>query len=234
MSWMRRPAKRDRASDASAGLLGYYGLREWWDSTFSPEEQRFIEGRHQPLGGGLATLTEGHISSTSQSAAGLLWALAGWFNKPGERHIARRVLSKAEEIANDAVDRHFVYSQLIDVTYPEREREPGALDEAIRACEAQIALGSAVMAGMRAEQADRERFLADRDGETGRAHESRAFQAPGHRGFTQLAIIREKEGNLEAAIALAKQAKAQGWTGDWDNRIDRLRKKTNRSGSAAE
>lgn len=137
MSWLRQRAKRGPASDSSAGLLGHYGLRQWWDSTFSPEEQRFIESRHQPLGGGLATLTDGHISSTSQSAAGLLWALAGWFNKPGERPIARRMFGKAEEIATDVVDRHFVYSQLIDVTYPEREREPGALDEAIRACEAQ-------------------------------------------------------------------------------------------------
>lgn len=231
---MRRLAKRDRASDSSAGLLGHHGLREWWDSTFSPEEQRLIEGRHQPLGGGLATLTDGNISSTSQSAAGLLWALAGWFNKLGERHIARRMLAKAEEIATEVVDRHFVYSQLIDVTYPEREREPGAMGEAIRACQAQIALGPAVMAAMRAEQADRERFLADRDREMGRAHESREFQSPGHRGFTQLAIIREKEGNFEAAIALAEQANAQGWTGDWDNRINRLRKKANRSASAAE
>lgn len=231
---MRRLANRDRASDPSAGLLGHHGLREWWDSTFSPEEQRFIESRHQPMGGGLATLTDGHISSTSQSAAGLLWVLAGWFNKPGERHIARRMLATAEEIATDVVDRHFVYSQLIDVTYPEREREPGAMDEAIRACQAQIAIGPAVMAAMRAEQADRERFLADRNRDMGRAHQSRAFQAPGHRGFTQLAIIHEKEGNFEAAIALAEQARALGWTGDWDNRIDRLRKRTNRSATAAE
>lgn len=90
------------------------------------------------------------------------------------------------------------------------------------------------MAEMRAEQADRERFLADRDRETRRTHESRAFQAPGHRGFMQLAIIREKEGNFGAAIALAEQAKGQGWTGDWDKRIGRVQKKTSRSGSGAE
>jgi len=231
---MRKLTKRNPTGDRSAGRLGYYGLHEWWDSTFSPDEQRFIEGRHQPLGGGLTTLTAGRISSSSQSAAGLLWALAGWFNKPGERHIARRMLSKAEEIATDVVDRHFVYSQLIDVTYPERDREEGALEEAVRACEAQIALGPAVMVAMRAEQADRESFLAERDQQAGSTRESRAFQAPGHRGFKQLAIIREKEGNLEAAIALAGQAMVQGWTGDWDNRIDRLRKKTNRSAAAAE
>ena len=115
VGWLGRLTRTARPADRTAGQLGYHGLRDWWEEAFSAEEQRLIEERYQPMGGGIASLTEGHIDSTSQTAAGLLTGLSTWFNKPGERHLARRMLAKAEEVATDVVDRHFVYSQLIDV-----------------------------------------------------------------------------------------------------------------------
>jgi len=38
-------------------------------------------------------------------------------------------------------------------------------------------------------------------------------------------IIREKQGNHTEVLRLAEQAKTQGWTGDWDKRIERAMKK---------
>jgi hypothetical protein len=225
VGWLSRLTGKEKTVDRTAGMLGYHGLRDWWHQSFSTEEQRLIEGRYQPMGGGLASLTEGHIDSTSQTAAGLLWGLSTWFNKPGERHLARRMLAKAEEIATDVVDRHFVYSQLIDVAYPERETDPTALGEAIRACEAQIALSREVMAAMKAEHEERERMLQQHGREAGSRFEPHEFRVPGHRGFTQLSIIREKSGDLSGAVMLAEQASADGWGGDWDKRLERLRKR---------
>jgi len=46
-----------------------------------------------------------------------------------------------------------------------------------------------------------------------------------HTGYKQLCIIREKQGNWQEVIRLAKQAKSEGWAGDWDKRIDRAKKK---------
>jgi hypothetical protein len=48
-----------------------------------------------------------------------------------------------------------------------------------------------------------------------------------HRGFTQLCIIRDKEGNWEEVYQLAMTAKAQGWyiDGGWDKRIEKARTK---------
>lgn len=228
MGWLGRLVRTEKPDALTAGQLGYHGLRDWWEESFSPEEQRLIEQRYQPMGGGIASLTQGQIDSTSQTAAGLLTGLSTWFNKPGERHLARRMLAKAEEIATDVVDSHFVYSQLIDVAYPERDRDPSAMTEAIRACEAQIALSRDVMAAMRADHEERERMLERHAREAGTRFDPHEFRVPSHRGFTQLSIIREKSGDIAGAIALAEQAAMDGWSGDWDRRMTRLRKRLGR------
>ena len=51
---------------------------------------------------------------------------------------------------------------------------------------------------------------------------------PAHFGYKKLAVIRTKQGDFEGAIRLCEKALAQGWGGDWEKRIARLRR---RSGS---
>jgi len=53
------------------------------------------------------------------------------------------------------------------------------------------------------------------------------FVPPSHRGFKQLAIINHKQEKYKGVIKLCKQAKEQGWRGDWDKRIQRAKKKIN-------
>jgi len=48
---------------------------------------------------------------------------------------------------------------------------------------------------------------------------------PVHTGYTQLAIILEKEKRFKEALALVMEARVNGWNGDWDSRIGRLRAK---------
>ncbi|MCU8010276.1 hypothetical protein L5M11_22580 [Shewanella sp. SM87] len=48
---------------------------------------------------------------------------------------------------------------------------------------------------------------------------------PSHTGYKQLAIILEKEGNIEGALKLSKQALKQGWTDNYEKRIDKLNQK---------
>ncbi|MGX2954397.1 hypothetical protein ACWAU3_17530 [Shewanella sp. JL219SE-S6] len=45
---------------------------------------------------------------------------------------------------------------------------------------------------------------------------------PSHIGYKQLAIILEKEGELESALELTEKALKQGWTNDSDKRITKL------------
>ena len=49
-----------------------------------------------------------------------------------------------------------------------------------------------------------------------------------HRGYQQLSVIREKQGDLAEALRLAREAQAQGWQDsidDWSKRIARLEKR---------
>lgn len=192
------------------GQIGYYGLEDWWLSEFNEEERDHIEEVFQPMGSepGSKSLTEGELSYSSQNAAGLLHALAGWFNKPGDREIAKKIIAKATELAQvgtDVLDLHFSLQQKMEIYYRERETDSNALNEAIKACEDQIAI---------APQAAKQ-FLKEYPDQ----------QLPGHAGYTQLAIILKKQEKHQEVIELCQQAKEQGWAGDWDKRIADAQKK---------
>ena len=112
-------------------------------------------------------------------------------------------LSKLHLHPKYIVDLHFVYHSMIELNYRDRERLPDALEIAIDACRKQIAL-----APRAAEVFNREWKLIPRPV-----------------GFCQLAVIMEKQGNYNEAIALATQALEQGWAGDWEKRIARCKQR---------
>ncbi len=192
------------------GEIAYYHLQDWWLSSFTKEERNHIESVFHPLGAdpNSKPLTEGNIMSSSQNAAGLLHALAGWFNKPADRHLAKKIIEKAEELAQkgtDILDLHFTLQQEMEIYYRERDTDSTALEKAIKACEDQINI---------APQAAKQ-FLKEYPDQS----------LPAHAGYEQLAIILKKQGNFKRVIELSEQAKKQGWTGDWDRRIQEAKKK---------
>ena len=200
-----------------AGELGYFRLGDWWFSTFTEEERKYIERVYKPMsigGSNKKPLTEGEIHHTSETAANLLSALAGWFKKSArDLSIARRILEKAEKITSDPVELHYVYQAMIQASYPHRDSDPNALGQAVTACQNQIHIAPQVAKVFKKE--------------IPAAEAKRTFGArlPAHVGYTQFAIILEKEKRYTEAIQLVTQAKAQGWNGDWDKRLDRLQKK---------
>lgn len=157
---------------------------------------------------GSKPLTQRDITSTSQTASGLLLALAGWFNNPRDREIAKKIIKKSEELApagGNVLDRHFTLSEKMVIYYREREISPEAMETAIQSCREQIAM---------APEAARA-FLKEYP-----------WQAlPAHAGYRQLRIILEKQGKFDEAIQLCEQAKAQGWADDWNKQIETLNKK---------
>ncbi len=208
MKWFRR----NQEADAIRGELGYFGLGEWWVKTFTREEREHIEAVYQPFGAGPGRhLTSGEISSPTATAAGVLWGLAGWFNKPGQHHLARKILVKADAVAGEPLDRHFTLQQLIEVNYADRNNDPTAFDTAIRACERQIDLAPKAAKAFRSAYPN--------------------SPLPSHVGYTQLAIVREKQGNYAEAIRLSRQAHAQGWAGNWEHRIARCEMRMAKKGN---
>lgn len=52
---------------------------------------------------------------------------------------------------------------------------------------------------------------------------------PSHRGYERLVIILSKRGERKDAISLCEQARRQGWAGDWDKKIHRIKKRLSKS-----
>ncbi|MGG6295258.1 hypothetical protein ACQ4M4_12785 [Leptolyngbya sp. AN02str] len=216
------------------GYLGYLGLGDWWLSTFTAAERKYIEQLYEPLGGDpKLTLTRGKVQGSSIRKAQLLHGLAGWFLKPGDRHIARRILAKAEDVGrkeNDILGLHFTYSQAVKTYYKDRDVEPQALEMAIEFCEKQIELAPVAAEAFRQEVRSREKLGKEfeKQGISVTPIPENAYDLPAHVGFEQLAIIREKQKDFAEAIRLSTLAKSQGWAGDWDKRVERCEKRLNK------
>jgi tetratricopeptide (TPR) repeat protein len=188
------------------GIIGYFGLADWWLTEFSDSERQHIQERFQPLGSSGSSLIERDISYTSVTAVGFLHALAGWFAKAEDRHIAYKILKKAEELVNDKtrlLDVHFLYGTKVEIYYKDRDKL-GGLEKAIQACKQQICYAQKAAKAFKREYKN---------------------SLPTHKGYEQLAIILEKQNKYSEAIEICQQALEQGWAGDWERRIERCRKK---------
>ena len=104
-----------------AGFIKYFGLTDWWLTTFTVEEREKIVSTFQPLGGPPDSLTAGDVTYSNGTAVGLLSPLAGWFRNAEDRSIAYRIIEKAEELASQA--------NVLEVTAHPRHRNP-VLDNA--------------------------------------------------------------------------------------------------------
>ncbi len=130
-------------------------------------------------------------------------------DKPPSRPAQRQnPLSRSQR---KVTEKHFQYQYEIQSEYKNRDY-PKSFKAAVAACEKQIAMATEVAEVLRWEFPDQ--------------------TLPAHVGFTQLAIIREKEGNLDEAIRLCKLAMEQGWAGEWESRIARCEKRLAKAATA--
>lgn len=152
-------------------------------------------------GSGYAIDKGNTIGCDPARASSLLSGLSSWFKDRKHDHIQFAILSECERRARTVLDRHSVYSQFIEYWYRLRDERDGARDQAITYCHWQISLSKDAAKAWRKQHGN---------------------PLPSHVGFKQLAIIYEKDGHLTEAVELCRQAKKDGWAGDWDRRITRL------------
>jgi len=194
------------------GEIGFYGLDPWWLATFSGAERAYIERVYQHPG--LPTvarpLTTGSGPSAYESAATLLTVLASQLGgRPEDKDLATRFLARAEERAdaeNDVLALHFAYDEMIRLHDRWKEQFPDASDAAFAACYKQARIGAQVV-----------RAFHDR-------YPMRPL--PAHAGYELMTTLLTEVDNYERAIDVCRQARAQGWPGDWNARIQRLVKES--------
>jgi hypothetical protein len=226
------------------GFIGRAGLADWWLSEFSDVERAYILATFKPMGAsdGASVLVTGECRGKEDDPSNLLSSLAGWFKRESDRTIGYRIVDKAEELLATSpriLTKHFTYQAKAQVYYRWRDIDSFALDRAEMACRDQIALAPMAakeFLGEGPRPIIKIDFLNDtpdeienkveliRKGEATTEGAALGF-LPGHYGYKQLAIMLEKRGDYGAALALSKQAKAEGWYGDWDSRIVRLEKR---------
>ena len=123
------PAK---VSPQGGGLIGYYGLTDWWLSTFTEEERRKIQAVRPTLVVGdnedIIIPERSYPGFTTGWLENRLSSLAIEFIGSKEMDIAARLLAKAEEAGGaKLLDRHFAYQGMAQAYYRHRNCRPSAI-----------------------------------------------------------------------------------------------------------
>ena len=185
--------------NATDGMIGYLGLSDWWFASFTELERGVIQRS--------CGLVNGKIEYPDVTQLSFLTNLADWFTKDEVRTIAYRILDKAATYvptAHEPLEVHFFYQVQIEIYYRDRDTQEG-LSGAINACQRQIAYAATAASAFK------------------RQYPTQPL--PVHKGYTQLAIIFERQKKYREAINVCYAAKKDGWCDNWDGRIARCNKK---------
>lgn len=121
------------------GKIQFYGLVDWWFSTFTETEREYIDNKFQPMNQPTNTLTKRKyvkIDDEIIDAATFLNSLTTWFRNKKDASILKRIQKKIDELGKENpilgpgyVDgRHFV-TYVNDV---KELKKLGKIDEAER------------------------------------------------------------------------------------------------------
>lgn len=223
---------RPRPTKRVGGSIGHFGLEQWWFEELSEADRQLIRARYQPMGmpANHDSLTGGGTIYSSQTTASWLITLAGWFKpaEPQEADLILRIAEKAWQVkdvlapsrgAEATFSRHLALGGLSETYYRFREN-PAYLERSLEAARLQIAMQKDAAKAWKQQEIN----LARRTGSPA----PKDIILPSHKGYKRLAIVLEQNKQYEEAIALVREAKTAGWSGDWDKRIERMKKKLNK------
>jgi len=123
--------------------------------------------------------------------------------------------------ARKVLDRHFALTERLRKTYAARASV--GIQPSIAICEEMIRMAPQADKALRVDHEYHNRAYDMHH--PGEKSNRREFKPLVNLGYKQLVIICEKQGDYAEAIRLSRQAKKQGWAGDWDKRIARLEAK---------
>lgn len=191
------------------GFIGYYKLDDFWLKTLNKNERKIViqNNTYAGLGTDSKDIAETKIHNTSQSKLSFIRSQISLHKKPDSKDIGLKFIDLGnKELANakDIVEKHFYYATLIEFYYRFRA-DDNNYELAKDACRNQIKISKKAKAEI--------------------IKELHLEQLTGHTGFYQLAVILEKEKKFDESIEICKKALNEGWSGDWNKRIDRMNKK---------
>lgn len=169
------------------------------DQRFSNGMNNLLQSAHNEI---KAKISNGDIQRRSVSKSKQPQQLSNFAPVNGKEVDA--LIDKLRVDHSDILDLHFAIMTTITEHY--RQRQVGDnYHKAVVSCMAQIKIQA--------------------DAAKGFIHEYPNQPLPSHTGYNQLVIILEKEKKFKEALKYAKEAKANGWNGDWDKRVVKLQAK---------
>ena len=119
------------------------------------------------------------------------------------------------------MQKHFELLDAIQNNDPRWEQDLEALEAVVSACNEQIAIAPEVAQLFHQEFEALKRYAVAQGVQP---LPPSAAALPVHSGYTRLVFMLEKQGRLTEAMCLCREARDQGWAGDWQNRIGRYQR----------
>ncbi|TXF77321.1 hypothetical protein [Chryseobacterium sp.] len=188
------------------GLIKFYKLENWWFDTFNDFQRNRIANSYKTFG--TVHLSQPLIKGKqidSRPDFIFLLNLSQFFNTKADFDLSFPMIKEAEQRFNEDVEvleLHFYFGEILSFYYKLRDNAEFYEKAKIYALK-QIDLSNK----------SKNAFLHEKYG-----------TLPMHLGYKQLCIILEKEKKISEAIEIAEKAKKEGWDGDWDKRIEKLKK----------
>lgn len=190
------------------GLIKYFNLINFWKD-LSLEQQNYLRNKfNSGLGVNPKDLTDIEIKSTNQSKLSFLTTFLQSPKVDSDETLFSKIIVESESAilnCKNILDIHFYLQHIIIYNYRKRNNSVKFYNQAKESCYRQIDIAEKV----------KNVFL-----------EKYGTPLPSHYGFKQYSIILEKEKKYEEALSTCIFAQKQGWNGDWEKRISRLKIKT--------
>uniref|UniRef100_UPI004048EAAA hypothetical protein n=1 Tax=Shewanella baltica TaxID=62322 RepID=UPI004048EAAA len=183
------------------GQLEYYGLKEWWQSTFSLEERDQIENIIEPGKEG-SYLTRGCSFVSNSTKLRVIYSIASYLTNEDTPDLYFKVFNEAEKFSHEATlsDLHLLYGYRVLVLQRNLKKWDGIYDLLKDACYKQIEMSEDVA-----------RYFKIND---------LSDTLPFHAGYTRLAIMLQKEKIHSEVVRICQKALDEGWNGKWETRIN--------------
>ena len=188
------------------GYINYFKLNKWWKQSFTSFDRKYIESKFSALGSSI-TLTKGKILSTDLSLIMLIVSLIDYFDAIKDKNIILKFiqLGDARLKTSSITDQHFFHSIKSKFLYKLRKEDDEFLRSSITSAKDQVSLST------KASRSFKSKF---------------GSPLPAHEGYKRLAIYYEQNKQYELAISYCEKALKQGWKGEWEKRIERIKNKT--------
>lgn len=177
-----------------SGLLGYFGLLDWYISSFNSEETNLIKANYKPMGGSYEDLIEGDITMASGSPIWLLNAIAGFLiNKNPTLDIGLFFLHKGETLVENS--RNFTDMHFLFLNFSKAYKAKGNFEKALEYSRKMVDISENVS----------DEFIK----EYGKNEVS-------HQGFIDCIEYFENEQDEEMISTLEEKARKEQWRGPWN------------------